>query len=584
MAFGAVGLITTATSASALPVTETFAAHGPTGPLELQVSETINQPATVTLGNNITISVPGSSQLVPTAQSGVPVNFISGLTTIIPVPANSTYVGNIVGGNWTYTPASGPAVTGALSVVECTAPVAGSCTATTPDGSTFLGPGTSTPYLEATTGTATFPAGGTLALPGWSFDVTASSPGSIVSTVSEFDTNANVNLGTVLHPSNVDVAVTAYPAVVEAGCFATPTACTTQPAYQFQPIASTTIVSPPAPPILQGQIGNVSAGQCTNINALTGATEVSDTPNPASVTVVAGSGPAHGTATANPDGTVHYCNTGGSAPTDSFMVTAAGTANPSLVSTAVTETINISYNQCSAGAGTAAGATASLGQCSLHQAIILPVTSGQIILSQASGLPVDPLGSSFCGATPTVPGITLNGNVQAACGAVSPLTITNATGLDAGWTLTGQVTDFHDPADPSLTCDTVLTYSNHCIPGGNLAWGPAAAVAHAIVPGDTALVTAGSPVAPPATGSPAASLNPVLQGAPVQANPVLEPATTAGLHDAPATMCSTVAGQSGGTFVCGAGLELLVPASAAEPIVGPFGMPAYQATLTVTLS
>ena len=271
-----------------------------------------------------------------------------------------------------------------------------------------------------------------------------------------------------------------------------------------------------------------------------------------------------------------------------FRIEAAAAASlqhPALVSDPVTETVNISYNQCSAGSGNAGGGSSgSLGTCSLHQAIVLPVTAGQIILSQASGLPLDFLGSSLCAPGGNVPGITLTGNDQPACGAVSPLTVTNATGLDSGWTLTGQVSDFNDPADPILTCDTVATYSNHCIPGGNLAWEPASAVAHTIVPGDTAQVTSGAVVLPPTPGSPATSANPILEGASVQANPVVEPDPNAGLHDTMQTMCSTAAGQSGGTFVCGAGLELLVPASVAEPAVGPFHAPAYQATLTVTLS
>ena len=583
-ALGALGLIATAVPASAATITETFAGSGPTGPLELQLPETINQPASVTQGNNITISVPGSSQVVPSLQSGVPVNFISGLQTLIPVPPNSTFVpGSIVAGNWSYTPAGGGSpTTGAFTVTECTAAGPG-CTATVPDGTTFLGPGTSTPYIEATTGTDTFAAGGTLTLPAWSFDVQATGVGTIQSTISEFDTSANVTI--VKGQPPVTIALATYPAAVEAGCLATPAVCPNQAAYQYQPIATTTINSPPAAPVLQPQTGNVSACQSTTINPLTGATDTGtgDSADPATVTVL--TPPANGTTSVDPaTGIITYTNTGGTASTDSFQVTAKDKLG-GFTSAPVTETINISYNQCSAGSGNVGGGSAgSLGSCSLHQAIILPVTAGQIILSQASGLPLDFLGSSLCAPGGLVPGITLNGNEQAACGAVSPLTVTNATGLDSGWTLTGQVSDFNDPADPSLTCDTVATYSNHCIPGGNLAWLPVSAVAHAIVPGDTAQVTSGAAVLPPALGSPAASANPILQGASVQANPVVEPAPAAGLHDAMQTMCSTASGQSGGTFVCGAGLELLVPASAAEPTVGPFHAPAYQATLTITLS
>ena len=595
MALGAVGLMTTASSAFAVPtvITETFGGSGPTGPLELQLTEAIDQPASVVQGNNITIGVPGGSQVVPTLQSGVTVQSISGLHTIIPVPAQSTFVaGSIVAGNWTFTPAGGGTpVTGPLTVTECTGTAAGTCDAVLTPSATFMGPtatttGTTTPYIEATTGAATFAAGGTLALPSWSFDVTASGTGSIVSTVSEFDTTATIVLGSTPAP----VTVIGYPAAPVAGCLSNPPAGCTQAPYAYQPIATTVINSPPAAPVLQPQVGSVSAGpgQCTTINPLTGSTDTGtgDSANPATVTV--GTPPVNGTATVNTTtGIITYCNNGGTAlPADTFTVTAADRlASPPLVSAPVTETVNISYNQCSAGAGNPGGGSlGALGTCSLHQAIILPVTAGQIILHQASGLPLDFLGSSICAAG-AVPGITLNGNVQGACGAVSPLTITNATGLDSGWTLTGQVTDFNDPAaPPSLTCDTVATYSNHCIPGGNLAWQPAAAVASSIVPGDTAQVAAGGIVLPFAPVSPAVSANPILQGSSVQPNPVVEPAPNAGLHNAPQTMCSTVSGQSGGTFICAAGLELMVPASVAEPAVGAFLAPAYQATLTVTLS
>lgn len=623
LALSAVGLVALAAPpASATTIAETFAGAGPTAPLELQLSETINQPASIIQGNNITIQVSGNTTIVPTAQSIATVNFINKLHTIVPVPAQSTYVGNIVGGNWAYynaglVPGTDPPTnTGALVVTECTAPAVGTCDAVTTPTPTFLGPtatttGTTYPYVEASTGTDTFAAGGTLVIPSWSFDVNASGHGSIVSTVSEFDTNANVNIP-ALGVVGGNVPVIGYPAVADATCLSA-AGCSTgqaQPAYNYQPIATTTILSPPAPPVLQPQTGNVSAGQCTQINPLNGATDTGsgDAADPTSVTVVPSTGPANGTATVGtgtgsggngiPVGNIQYCNTGGTAPTDQFNVTAADTlgtppsGTPKLVSAAVTETINISYNQCSAGSGTPGTSAPPLGQCSLHQEIVLPVTPGQIILSQANGLPLDYLGSSFCATPPgTVPGITLNGNVQAACGVVSPMTITNATGLDSGWTLTGEVSDFVDPGVlPAPTCDTPPTsgnpgtYNNHCIPGGNLSWEPAGAVSHSIVPGDTAQVTAGPIVLPPNPEPPVVSLNPILQGSAVQSNPVVEPAPNPGLHNTPQTMCFTNAGQSGGTFVCAAGLELVIPASIAEPAVGAFGAPAYQASLTLTLS
>jgi hypothetical protein len=579
LALSTAGLIAlTMGSASATTITETFGGSGPTGPLELQISETINASvASVTQGGPVTFTVPGGSQVVPTSQSGVSVVNISGLQQLIPVPSNTTFTaGSIVTGSWSFTPVSGPVVTGPYTVTECTGPVAGTCTATAPNGTTFQGPGTSTPYIEATTGSATFAAGGTLTLPTVSFGVTATGTGTIQTTVSEFDTSATVLIGT----TQLTVAIAGYPAAVVPGCITTGGTCTQAP-YMFQPISSTVINSPPQAPVLAPQTGAVSAGQCTTINPLNGATEVSDTPNPASVLV--STPPAHGTATPNATtGIITYCNTS-TAATDTFQVTAAGTTS-GLRSTPVTETINISTNSCSAGAGNpAGGSTGALSSCSLHQEIVLPVTPGQIVLSQSIGVPVDFLGSSLCTGG-TVPGITLNGNAQNACGAVSPLTITNATGLDTGWTLTGQVTDFNDPAAPTLTCDTPATYNNHCIPGDNLAWQPAAAVSHTIVPGDVAQVTAGPIVLPPNPQPPVVNANPVLQGALTQANPVVEPSPTVGLHSAMQMLCSTNAGQAGGTFICGAGLELAVPASAAEPTLGSFGAPAYQANLTLTLS
>jgi len=365
-----------------------------------------------------------------------------------------------------------------------------------------------------------------------------------------------------------------------------------------------TTTSPPTPPVVQDQSTTVSSGQCTTINVLAGASDIGDVINPATVAVSVPT--PNGTANANPDGTVTYCNTPiGTEASDSFTFTVKNTTGlppggPQTSNTG-TVTVNISYNTCVAGTGNpggGSGGTISNGApagsngtgCSLHQLILLPVEPGQIVLSQNGGLPLDVLGSSFCGATPTTPGITLNGNEQLACGRVSPLTVTNATGLDTGWTLQGQTTDFNDPAQPSLTCDTVATYSNHCIPGGNLAWTPASAVAHSIVPGDTALVTSGSPIAPFTPIAPALSVSGILAGTSVQPNPVVEPSPAVGLQGAPATLCSTIGGQAGGTFICGAGLELVVPASIAEPTQEShtgqiFGqnVPAYYATLTLTL-
>ncbi|MHB8220911.1 MAG: hypothetical protein ACYDHU_11430 [Acidimicrobiales bacterium] len=380
---------------------------------------------------------------------------------------------------------------------------------------------------------------------------------------------------------------------------------------------STTATSPPEPAVVQNQTATVSNGQCTTINVLAGATDLGATIKPTTTAIV--TGPAEGTATAHPTGLVTYCATGTGTPATATFTFNVGNTDGQTSNTA-TATVTISYSTCSAGSGNATGgSTGTLGTCSLHQIVLLPVEPGQIILSQTNGLPIDRLGAATCQGATTF-GIKLNGQAQIACGVFSPLTVTNATGLTTGWTLTGQTTDFVDPADPGLTCDTTGTYSNHCIPGENLSWIPQAAVTSNIVPGDTGAIAAG-PIAPtiltktgplaappnasgatltalgaalaallqtghPGTAPKVTNTSPILQPVPTQANPVVEPSPAkGGLHTAPATLCTTAAGHSGGTFVCGAGLLLQVPASAAEPIAGSHTpKPAYQATVTFTLS
>ncbi len=583
-----------ATSASAAVTTTNFAAfvslNSSIAALSQQADVSIT-PTSITAGQNYTLTAAGGTQVIPTSNGGVPVIYATNNNNEYALPPGVNYV-SATNGSYTFTPSVGSAVTGTETVTFCdplTPPMPAACTGTA-SGTHFLSSYAAAPYLEVGTGTTQFTAGGTLVTTAWSATLatTSSTPTTLNQDWSEFQTTAEIYLAGASVAANIN----GYPVAASyTGCT---TSCTTMPPYVESVVATAAVTQPAQAPVLQPQTATVSAGQCTTINALAGATEVSDTPNPASVKVV--TPPTSGTATANANGTVTYCNTAGTtAATDTFTVTAAGTTS-GLVSAPVTETINISYNQCSAGAGNTAGSTGTLGTCSLHQELVLPVTPGQIILSQASGLPVDYLGSSFCATPPgTVPGITLNGNAQSACGRVDPVTVTNATGLDTGWTLTGQVSDFLDPntATKVTSCDTVATYSNHCIPGGNLAWEPAAGVAHNIVPGDTAQVTAGNLIVPFAPIAPAASTNPILAPSPVQntttqlaPTPVVEPVPNAGLHNAPQTMCSTASGQAGGTFICGAGLELLVPASIAQPGASAFYpyTGAYLATLTLTLS
>jgi hypothetical protein len=187
------------------------------------------------------------------------------------------------------------------------------------------------------------------------------------------------------------------------------------------------------------------------------------------------------------------------------------------------------------------------------------VTTGQIMLSQSSALPLDYLGSSLCTAG-TTKGIRLNGQEQTACGRVSPVTVTNTAGLATGWTLTGQVSDFTDSAGAALSCDSVASYNNHCIPGGDMGWIPRASV-DSVLSGSSAQVEPGSPIDPSTIFTPG-SIAP----------------SPPGLSAIPQILCQAPANLSQGQFTCGADIVLPVPASIATS-----KSPGFQATLTLTL-
>ncbi|UUZ61368.1 hypothetical protein [Nocardioides sp. B-3] len=150
--------------------------------------------------------------------------------------------------------------------------------------------------------------------------------------------------------------------------------------------------------------------------------------------------------------------------------------------------------------------------------------------------------------------VTLNGQPQKARGLLNGLTVVNARGTDAGWSLTGQMTsDFSDgTGDGVCGVNNPASWDNHCIPGGNVGWVPSAQVSHVVIPGDVATVNAGSPAIPGTTGLPG-----------------WDGSATA--H----TLCSAPATRSGGTFDCGGGIGPGIPASAAKGL--------YRGTLTLTL-
>lgn len=364
-------------------------------------------------------------------------------------------------------------------------------------------------------------------------------------------------------------------------------------------------IQPALPPTLVPQtIPSVNLGGQVIIHTGAGATD--NVPITSYQLVGANGGAAHGTATINAaNGDVTYTNTGTSAttPADTVTVTATSSGGTSAPTTSSITTILAHPSSCDA--------TTPGPNCALEQIVVVPVFGADLTMSQASGLPEDVLGKTVTPTGCTGAPVTLNGQPQFACGAMWPITVVNARGTDAKWDLTGQVSDFLDPTLPStFTCDTPATYDNHCIPGGNLSWIPAAGVAHGIVPGDVAQVSPGAAIlnlgvtAPTlantaalgnATAGPfgvgAGAAIAAYSGAPgqgsvaTQTNPVIEPAAYAGLHDAAQELCGAAAKHSGGTFVCGAGLVVAVPASAAAAPFNPAtGAGGYQATLTLTLA
>lgn len=291
--------------------------------------------------------------------------------------------------------------------------------------------------------------------------------------------------------------------------------------------ASTNIVTPPAAPVAADDSASVGATQSVSVNVVSNDSDVNGDLDPSTVTIV--SGPSAGTAVANPDGTVTYTNTS-TANSDSFTYTVADAGGR--VSAPATVNVSILSGACDA---TAAA-------CELDQIIEVQVNGAAMSMEQA-------------GSLITLPPVTLNGQPQQTQGALNGLTVVNARGTDAGWSLTGQMTsDFSDgTGDGVCSVADPTTWDNHCIPGGNVGWGPTAQVSHTQIPGDVATVNAGAPAIPGTTGA---------------------PGSWDGLAT-PHTLCSAPVNRSGGTFDCGGAVGLGIPASAAAGL--------YTGTLTLTL-
>jgi hypothetical protein len=243
-----------------------------------------------------------------------------------------------------------------------------------------------------------------------------------------------------------------------------------------------------------------------------------------------------------------------------FTFTATDKGVPALTSAPANIAITVLANQCNA----------TDVRCDLTQIVVQPVVGTTMTMDKVPG---------FVVMSPVV----LNGKEQVSTGALNTITVTNARGTAAGWSVTAYATDIgaagartftplpgvtvplcslagaapllNTPAQPAGISSDRL-----CIPGDNLGWTPAAAVAHNDIPGDVAQVAAGAPSA----ADPASWL-----AALVKAGNTADPGVGVdglggllGGATGPKTLCSAPVNHAGGTFTCDAALYLGVPASA----------------------
>jgi hypothetical protein len=595
----------TAAPASAVtitpPVTETFAGSGPTGYAEVQLQTDFVAPTSVNEGATFTITDTGGSQVVPTSNSGVPVNYISGLQNLIPVSQylnnsgtlsslNASIVASSVptGLTWSYTSPTGTTSTGPYDVVLCTTSGQSGCTATAPS-STFLGE-TPLPYLELSTGTSQFAAGGTLTLPSVSWQMTASNAGgqAIEPTMSEFDTNANVTIsGTALN-----VALEAYPSVTFTG------SPTTAPAYNWQPLSATNIIGPSLTVTTPPPYNIPPTGSLT-IN-VAGA----DWPAAATSANLTWSGCPTGAACSDTGtATITSGTLSGSIPLSlneqtsstqsSFTLTLTATGNNS-PATVLTTTISVNPFQsfvaaCTASNPTPQGSSLPTGEvgCQINQHIVATVIGTVLSISEVTTGP-NP-NNETVGLSPVTLGTgtgTNNQQFDQAQGLLNTVVVSDDRGTLAGWTVTGQLAgNFTNSTQVGPAIDNV-------IPADFLTWDPNIALE---TPGTLPADNSNTPGCPDQTPPPAGFLSctgpsglPVplsgtaqgtagsagvngtaagtggVSSTPAEATPgaitVLNNSDTSPVAGVAKTLCSTngLTGGGGG-FLCGAGLSLAIP-------------------------
>ncbi|MFZ4718344.1 MAG: hypothetical protein ACOYMR_02900 [Ilumatobacteraceae bacterium] len=331
------------------------------------------------------------------------------------------------------------------------------------------------------------------------------------------------------------------------------------PATSVTAFENVTVVAPPTAPVCSAEAVSVGVGQNATVDLRDNCTDVNEGQGGGSPFTYEVSTPSAGSLTATATNGVYTYAAPATDPGAPVVIPFTATDSTGLTSASANISVTVLANQCDA-------TTAS---CNLTEIVVQPVVGTTMTMDKVPGVIV---------MSPVV----LNGEEQVSTGALQTITVTNARGTAAGWSVTAYATDLgaagaqtFSPvpgvtvaycsnagvgpfiANPALAA--TVTSDRLCIPADNLGWSPTAAIAHNDIPGDVAQIVAGAPSAASATDWLAA-----LVAAGNTNDPAVGVDGLGGLGGGPGakTLCSAPTNHSGGTFTCNASLYLGVPASA----------------------